>query len=239
MKKAMNLLTIGLVFGLLAASQGYCAEAVKAEETKALPAPSKKETAADAGKEAKAPEKPLVEGKVVETMNAGGYTYMLLEKDGRKGWVAVPNLKVTVGQEVKLNPGMEMGKFTSKSLNRTFDQIVFTNAPPTSEKKQAPKTGETAAKPAGHEAMPGQAGAEGMPGNLSGKVVETMDSGGYSYICIEKNGKKTWAAVPVTKVAVGDEIELQPGMPMPNFKSKALNRTFENIIFSGGLVPKK
>ena len=27
---------------------------------------------------------------------------------------------------------------------------------------------------------------------LSGKVVETMDSGRYTYVCLEKNDKKIW-----------------------------------------------
>ncbi len=34
--------------------------------------------------------------------------------------------------------------------------------------------------------------------SLSGKVVETMNSGGYTYVCLEKAGKKTWVAVPET-----------------------------------------
>lgn len=69
---------------------------------------------------------------------------------------------------------------------------------------------------------------------LSGKVVETMNSGGYTYLCIEKDGKKTWAAVLETKVTVGQEIALQPGYEMVNFTSKTLNRTFDKIIFSTG-----
>ena len=69
---------------------------------------------------------------------------------------------------------------------------------------------------------------------ISGKVVETMNSGGYSYVCVEKKGKKTWVAVPETKVSVGKEMAFQPGMEMKNFTSKTLNRTFERIIFSGG-----
>lgn len=77
------------------------------------------------------------------------------------------------------------------------------------------------------------------PPALAGKVVETMNAGGYSYICLENSGKKIWAAVPVTQVAVGDELELQPGMVMTNFSSKSLGRTFEAIIFSGGLARKK
>jgi len=69
---------------------------------------------------------------------------------------------------------------------------------------------------------------------LSGKVVETMDSGGYTYIGIEKDGKKTWVAVPKTKIEVGQNISLQPGIVMNNFISKTLNRTFETIVFSSG-----
>ncbi len=241
MERSRNLLATGLVLGLVTAGQGYCAETAKATETVAKPAaqsaPVKKD-AAEAVKEKKEAAAPLVAGKVVETMNAGGYTYMLLEKDGRKGWVAIPNTKVTVGQEVQLNPGMEMGKFTSKTLNRTFEQIVFTNAPMSDEKPQAPqghsKTGEIAAKPAGHAATTGQGGTDAAA--LTGKVTETMDGGGYTYMNLEKDGKKTWVAAPVMKVKVGDTVKLQNGMPMPNFKSKTLNRTFDSVIFSGGPV---
>src|SRR6266567_1259852 len=72
--------------------------------------------------------------------------------------------------------------------------------------------------------------------SLSGKVVETMDAGGYTYVLLEKSGEKTWVAVPQTKVTVGQEIACQPGMEMANFPSRALNRTFEKIYFSGGLL---
>jgi len=70
---------------------------------------------------------------------------------------------------------------------------------------------------------------------LSGKVVETMNSGGYTYVCLEHNGKKTWIAVPDSKVKVGQEIACQPGVEMKNFTSKTLHRTFESVIFSGGI----
>lgn len=68
----------------------------------------------------------------------------------------------------------------------------------------------------------------------AGKVVETMDSGGYTYVLLEKDGNKTWAACPRMQIDVGQEIALQPGMVMQNFTSKTLNRTFDNIVFSGG-----
>ena len=71
---------------------------------------------------------------------------------------------------------------------------------------------------------------------LSGTVVETMDSGGYTYALIEKNDKQAWVAVPQAKIVKGQTVTFQPGMMMTNFKSKTLNRTFDTIIFSGGVV---
>jgi len=70
----------------------------------------------------------------------------------------------------------------------------------------------------------------------SGTVVETMNTGGYTYVCLEKAGKKTWVAVPEMKVTVGTKMSFQPGQVMPNFSSKSLNRTFDSIVFSGGVA---
>jgi hypothetical protein len=72
---------------------------------------------------------PALTGKVAETMNSGGYTYVLLEKDGEKTWVAVPQIKVTKGQTMSFRPGPEMEDFTSKTLNRTFKKIIFSAGP--------------------------------------------------------------------------------------------------------------
>ena len=70
--------------------------------------------------------------------------------------------------------------------------------------------------------------------SLSGKVMETMDSGRYTYALLEKNGRKTWVAVPQMKIIKGQDISLEPGIEMTNFESKTLKRTFEKIIFSAG-----
>jgi hypothetical protein len=74
--------------------------------------------------------------------------------------------------------------------------------------------------------------------SLSGKVVETMNAGGYSYVCIENKGKKTWVAIPQTSVTVGQQISFEPGQEMKGFSSKTLNRTFDSIVFSGGAKSK-
>lgn len=190
-------------------------------------------------------------GKVVETMDSGGYTYVNLEKDGKTTWVALPVTKVSVGQEIEVRPGMQMGKFTSKTLNKTFDEIVFSSGlmtdsktplpsghPPMGAKPESDKgkpASDVKTQPKGHMGMMAQPGKEMT--EVSGKVVETMDSGGYTYICLENGGKKLWAAVPSTKVSVGQELKLQPGVEMINFKSSSLNRTFDSVIFSGGVLP--
>lgn len=229
MKRDSNLLATGLMVALALATMGGCAGSGKT--TKSTQAQQKI-------------AQPVLAGKVVETMNAGGYTYINLENNGEKIWVAVPTMVVKVGDELKLQPGAEMNSFTSKSLNRTFENIIFSSGPVT--KPAEP----TAALPAGHPTLPSASARkvaatadfiEKAPEKpfYSGKVVETMSSGGYTYICLEKNGKKSWAAVPPTEVKVGDEIEVQPGTEMGKFTSKTLNKTFDNIIFSSGIVPKK
>jgi hypothetical protein len=72
--------------------------------------------------------------------------------------------------------------------------------------------------------------------DISGKVVKTMNGGGYTYALVDKDGAKTWVALPKSNIAVGNEITCLPGMMMNNFRSSALNRSFERIVFSQGLT---
>jgi hypothetical protein len=76
-------------------------------------------------------------------------------------------------------------------------------------------------------------------GELSGKVIETMNSGGYTYALIESSGTKTWVAVPQTKIVKGQKITLKPGVEMQNFESKTLKRKFDKIVFSDGVADGK
>lgn len=72
---------------------------------------------------------------------------------------------------------------------------------------------------------------------LSGKVLETMNSGGYTYVNLQKpNGEKVWVAVMEANVKTGSQISLKGGMEMVNFESKSLKRKFDKIIFSDGIV---
>jgi len=70
---------------------------------------------------------PTVTGTIVETMNASGYTYMLIESGAEKNWVAIPATTVKKGSTVTYYEGMVMKNFTSKTLNRTFDAVIFSS----------------------------------------------------------------------------------------------------------------
>lgn len=72
---------------------------------------------------------------------------------------------------------------------------------------------------------------------ISGKILETMNSGGYSYVHLQKKtGEKLWIAIPESPVKAGTQMSFQPGMEMKSFESKSLKRTFDSIIFSGGVI---
>lgn len=64
-------------------------------------------------------------GPVTETMDAGGYTYVLIETvDGAK-WAAGPPTPVEIGQVVRIVESFPMKDFTSDTLDRTFETIYF------------------------------------------------------------------------------------------------------------------
>lgn len=75
-----------------------------------------------------------------------------------------------------------------------------------------------------------------MAQSPSGKVLETMNSGGYTYMKVDTGASQPWVAIPQSQIKVGQEVSYQPGMVMNNFASKSLNRTFDAITFSAGLV---
>lgn len=65
------------------------------------------------------------EAVVLETMDAGGYTYLRMEENGNEFWGAVTQRSVQTGKKYYYADGMLMKDFTSKQLDRTFDQILF------------------------------------------------------------------------------------------------------------------
>lgn len=66
------------------------------------------------------------QGKVMEMMHAAGYTYMNVDTGaGKPMWIAASMMRIKPEQKVKWTDAAVMNNFTSKSLHRTFDQILF------------------------------------------------------------------------------------------------------------------
>lgn len=71
-----------------------------------------------------------------------------------------------------------------------------------------------------------------------GTVLQTLESGGYTYVELDTGAKTIWLAGPQDNVAVGDKLPVPVGaVPMHNFNSKTLDRIFEEIFFVGALRP--
>lgn len=68
------------------------------------------------------------EGKVVSVIDTTGYTYMELENNGHKFWIAAPTTKVNKGDHIRFVESMTMTNFTSKTLNRTFGTLIFVSS---------------------------------------------------------------------------------------------------------------
>jgi len=66
-----------------------------------------------------------VKGQVLEVKDVDAYTYLRLKTANGETWAAVNRAQVKKGAEVTIENPMVMRNFESRSLNRTFDTIVF------------------------------------------------------------------------------------------------------------------
>lgn len=151
------------------------------------------------------------QGRVQDIIDVDGYTYVLAENSGHQFWLAGPPITLQKGEIIGWDQAIVMSNFTSKSLNRTFERILFVS--------NFTKGQPTTANP--------------IP---TAKVVSVTNAGSYTYINAKHaDGESFWLAVPQTTVNVNDNITWQGGSVMQNFTSKSLNRTFNQIIFTGGV----
>ena len=75
---------------------------------------------------APAANKPLPnKGKVVSTIDTGMYTYIEVSRGKDNTWIAVTSMPVKKGDTVAYDEGAVMTNFYSKTLNRTFPQVIF------------------------------------------------------------------------------------------------------------------
>lgn len=71
------------------------------------------------------------------------------------------------------------------------------------------------------------------------KVVETLDSGGYTYVKVQEGSESYWIAMTQRPLTKGSTIQFDEQGWMQNFHSKTLNRTFDKILFASDPMPKE
>ena len=97
----------------------------------------------------------MVRGEVLETMNASGYTYVLMDTGQGQRWAAAIETPVAVGDMVQTDQGMAMNDFTSKTLNRTFDVVYFVSSLQNLSGGSKPPVQASGDMPAGHPDISG------------------------------------------------------------------------------------
>lgn len=168
-------------------------------------------------------------GKVLQVMHGGGYSYVEVQQaDGAKVWVAGQQIDVKPGKEVQWGNAMVMRDFNSRSLGRTFQEILFVETWGTE--------GAAPVATAPHGSLPqpqlgAPAAAQGP--SATGTVRSVQNAGGYSYIEVDSGGQVVWVAAMEMDVKKGDKLQWQ-GTEMSNFTARSINRTFEKIVFAQG-----
>jgi hypothetical protein len=71
----------------------------------------------------------------------------------------------------------------------------------------------------------------------AGTVVDTEFTEKYTYVQIDTAGKQTWYAVPAHEFSIGEKvIAPSDGLPMKDFYSRTLDRTFEMVYFVSSIA---
>jgi len=151
---SLGTLLIGTVAVLAA-----CSNPADDEAATQPAAPARDSTAAPSATPAATPGVPLGTGKVLETMNAGAYTYVRVDLGGKDVWAAGPQVSVQPGDTVTLPPGMAMKDYRSTTLDRAFPLVYFVGAIQTG----AAATPDAAAMAAAHKGVVTAAPAAAAP----------------------------------------------------------------------------
>lgn len=131
----------------------------------------------------------LVTGKVLETMNAAGYTYLRIATPAGDRWAAVREAKVKKGANATVAVQMIADNFESNTLKRKFDHIIF-GAIATDAAAAAPVTAAATAPPAAMSSYMGSA-SEHMKASVDAasiSVEKAVDGKTVAEVWAEKSG---------------------------------------------------
>jgi hypothetical protein len=172
----------------------------------------------------------VVVDSVIQTK---AYSYMKVREvyNGKDSlqWMALPLFNPKVGEVFYFDGGLQMGEFHSKELDRTFDQINFIGYLSTSlevsEKTIVPKPVI--------DTIP----IDAPPVLLHTVLVkEVIQAGGYTYLRVDEEGKEEWIAIVKQQANPGEYYTYEDATPMKQFKSRELERTFDEVLFVAKLT---
>ena len=154
-----------------------------------------------------------VSGKVAEVMSSGNYTYVRVESGKKSSWVATSHQEIKKGQSISFT-GMMMQDFFSKSLNRTFKEILFSERPNNSGKASPHGASASGASPHGGAGKAESPGPVKLPELFAIKLAKAEGPDGYTVAELYAKGK----ALNGKKVAVrGKVVKFSEGIMNRNW----------------------
>ena len=109
-----------------------------------------------------------------------------------------------------------------------ISSILLSSCQENAKKVQSFSTGEKTSEPMSE--VPAQTASN----THHVKVKEILQTSKYTYLFVSENSQEFWIAVRKLDAKVGDDVYYQQALPMKNFKSKELDRVFENVLFIQG-----
>jgi len=118
-------------------------------------------------------------------------------------------------------------------MNRAIIVVLLALTTAVACSPEPPAAKDTAPAPA-----PAATPAPAAPaaGTIAGTIAETMNSGGYTYARLQTGSQDSWIATSELPVKIGERVSATIDMPMENFNSKTLNRSFPLIYFVTGVT---
>lgn len=160
---------------------------------------------------------------VEEVIQTSQYTYLHVKEGNAEPWLALPKMQAAVGETYYYRGGLPMTNFESKELSRTFSEILFLDnisTDPTMPENSKVSSMNQVPPPEMEQMMV-----------RSVKAEEVLQTSNYTYLRVKEGDKEEWLAVSKMDAAVGNTYYFVGGLPMTEFESKELKRTFKEILF--------
>jgi hypothetical protein len=156
-----------------------------------------------------------ISGKVVEKQDAPPYTYVRLkDRSGNETWAAVPKTQLEIGEEVTLKGGLVMTNFSSKTMDRTFESIVFASGLVRGSNNKSARS-------------PGNATGNFSEADQSKVIPQGMTS--------PSSGGSSRAIVPFSGIKV-EKSTAQNGYTVAELFAKAVNLNGQKVTVKGRVV---